>query len=280
MRVPVSRLSLCHGCMAHVSPPGFISAAAAAGFSRVSLRVTASSLDRNLSAGLATDRRLQQETRARLEELGITLEEAEYAVILPTDESGAHEYLMDAAAALGAHDIVATVSGFENVVDAGAAFANVCKQAADRGLGVLLEFIAITSVRNLNDATALIRESRAWNARITVDILHLIRSGGAPADVAMHGAGLLGMGQLCDAPLRAPPDAAGQLAEMAGQRLDLGEGELPLCEFVAALPREVPIGVEVIRALSLPNDAAVVAHARRLMRSVQALCSDREHSHR
>jgi hypothetical protein len=77
---------------------------------------------------------------------------------------------------------------------------------------------------------------------------------------------------LCDAPARPPsPDKRGRQAEAGLYRLPPGEGRLPLAEFLACVPHDVPISLEVpnaaLRALLSPADLA----ARLLDAAVEVL---------
>jgi sugar phosphate isomerase/epimerase len=76
-----------------------------------------------------------------------------------------------------------------------------------------------------------------------IDAMHLYRSGGTAADVAALDPGLIGYAQLCDVPLVALHDDYG--AEARFDRRVAGDGELPLQEFVDALPADCVIGLEV-----------------------------------
>ena len=84
-------------------------------------------------------------------------------------------------------------------------FAALCALCAEHGLGVGIEFMMSTQVRTLGDALALIERSGADNAAVTVDALHLARSGGSPRDVAALDAAQISYVQLCDGPAQ-PPD--------------------------------------------------------------------------
>ena len=100
----------------------------------------------------------------------------------------------------------------------------------------------ITEVKTVGDAVRLIADSGANNAVITVDAVHLARSGGSPADIAALDPALIGYLQLCDGPAVMPPESF--LWEAGTERLLPGDGELPLRELAAAVPTGTVIGVE------------------------------------
>jgi sugar phosphate isomerase/epimerase len=85
-------------------------------------------------------------------------------------------------------------------------------------------------------------------AGVLVDPLHLRRSGGSPAAVAVLAQSrpeLFPYVQLCDAPLGAPHDGTrGLYREAVTARLLPGDGELPLGELLGALPASLPLSVE------------------------------------
>ena len=63
------------------------------------------------------------------------------------------------------------------------------------------------------------------------------------ADLARIDLARIGYVQLCDVPMPAKTDDYG--AEARHNRLPVGEGDLPLREFVKALPENLQIGLEL-----------------------------------
>jgi sugar phosphate isomerase/epimerase len=98
-------------------------------------------------------------------------------------------------------------------------FAALCALCAEHGLGVGLEFMMSTQIRTLADALALIERSGADNAAVTVDALHLARSGGSPRDVAALDSAQISYAQLCDGPAE-PPGQGVPAAVYAAQAMD------------------------------------------------------------
>ena len=86
---------------------------------------------------------------------------------------------------------------------------------------------------------------------LAVDLLHLVRSGGAPDDIAAIPQELIFYAQFCDSnDLSANQDYA---TEAGSHRLTPGEGKLPIQEFIQALPKNIPIEIEVPQP---PNGSA------------------------
>jgi sugar phosphate isomerase/epimerase len=122
-------------------------------------------------------------------------------------------------------------------------FGSLCERAARFGLGTLIEFFPLSTVTSIQMATRLIRDVGRPDVRINLDVLHLVRSGGTAADLASLEPGLIGHVQLSDGPANIA--AEGMMTEATEERGLPGEGEFPLRDILAALPRGVTIGVEV-----------------------------------
>ncbi len=127
-------------------------------------------------------------------------------------------------------------------------FALLAAMAGDRGLAVHLEFVPGLSVSDLVSALAIVEHVGRQDFRVMIDAMHFFRSGGTIAQLAAVDPATIGYVQLCDAPLAAAH--AEYMTEAMTDRCLPGEGELPLAAFVGALPKDVPIGLEI------PNLAA------------------------
>lgn len=112
-----------------------------------------------------------------------------------------------------------------------------------------IEFFAYSSIGSLEEAVAMTRAVNADNLTILVDALHFARSGGTVEQLAAIPPGRLGWFQLCDAPAR-HPGIEGLSFEGGKDRLDPGEGGLPLAAWLRALPHGTRIEVEIPRLAS------------------------------
>ena len=101
------------------------------------------------------------------------------------------------------------------------------------------------------------------NAAISVDILHLTRSGGSPEDLRVPDLPF-GAAQLCDGVADLPRDRWDH--EGIAGRLVPGDGDFPIPAFLEALPPGVVVGLET--PMGLPRDFTVLLGAAR--RSVVA----------
>jgi sugar phosphate isomerase/epimerase len=135
-------------------------------------------------------------------------------------------------------------------------FAKACDLAAQFGLTCSVEFAVIRPLATLPQTVRLITESRR-DAVICIDPLHLARSGGSAADVKALDPKYFPYAQISDGVLETgEPDPAlfGKLG--MGTRAMPGEGVLPLRELLAALPRDVPLSVELPHALAPAGTSA------------------------
>ncbi|MEO8696165.1 MAG: sugar phosphate isomerase/epimerase family protein [Acidimicrobiales bacterium] len=171
-----------------------------------------------------------------------------------------------AAEALGARSInVAHYMGaptpLDQLIDAIAA---IGRDARDRGLQVLVEFMPEGGIRNLGDAAAIVAGVAAPNVAIMLDTWHLFRTAGSLDELEQLPPGAIGAVQVGDATAAAwgtgvdPPSA---------DRLLPGQGVVPIREIVTIARRNNPdvvVGIEVFNRASIeasPSDRAAAAAA-------------------
>jgi sugar phosphate isomerase/epimerase len=262
-------LALCHFTAVEVEPPAFVDLAARAGFAAVSLMLQ---FPRSYGPGfpIAGDTPMRRETRKRLDATGVTLYDGATCRLEPGVEVEDFAAMIETAAYLGAQRV--DVNGNEpdpsRLTDQ---FAALCALCAEHGLGVGLEFMMSTQVKTLGDALALIERSGAGNAALTIDALHLARSGGTPDQVAALDPAQIGYVQLCDGPARAP--AEGYATEAAAQRELPGTGELPVRALVDAAGPDVLLAVEAPSRRRREQGIPADVYAGQAMASVRRLLS-------
>lgn len=124
--------------------------------------------------------------------------------------------------------------------------------AAARAIGVriALEFMPMSGLKTLAQTLWLIEASGASNVGILIDALHLVRSGGTPADIARLDSGSVYITQLCDAPAALPSHQTLFDEAMSG-RMYMGDGGLDLAGLVSVLAPDAELELET----------PVVAHA-------------------
>jgi len=234
------------------SPPDLVSIAAALGCRAISLYMHPIAEDFPV-APLLGDTTVRRATAQRCAETGVAVHTLEGFPLLPDTKIDSLRGAMESGAWLGAKQVTTGAYGLEPsvVVDR---FAELCVLASEFRLNVNLEFVGFSSVRSLPAAVAVVTAAAQPNAGIVVDILHLTRSGGSPADLVHVDPALIGLAHMCDGPLQAREDP--YTTEAAYERQIPGQGEFPLRAFVAALPADVMIGVEVpsrrLRAQRVP----------------------------
>ena len=144
--------------------------------------------------------------------------------------------------------------------DLAAEFAALCAEAAEYGVMIGLEMLPFSTLPNLQSALEMVAAADAPNGGLLIDIWHVVRSGGAVADVAQVPARFIISTELCDA-MNA---MQGSITEdtMCHRKL-CGEGEFDVPGFIAALASagyEGPYGVEILsddfRKLPLAQAAA------------------------
>lgn len=191
---------------------------------------------------LVTDAAFRKELARHMAGHGVTPYTVEFFPLSPRAKVEQYRPAFESAAELGAKRISVLVSDPDEERRL-ALFCELCDRAAEFGLGANVEFVALTQLPSFKDALRLVTRANRPNGGIMVDTLHLVRSGSSVAEVAAADPRWIGGAQFCDAPLTMPAER--QLFEALSERMLPGEGELPLHEFVRALPPGVPIGIEV-----------------------------------
>ncbi len=134
----------------------------------------------------------------------------------------------------------------------------ISRDAASRGLRVVLEFVPDSGIPDLSFATAIVRGVNLPDCGVLVDPWHLARTGGTVDDLRALPSGAIGAFQLDD---RTTPPAGVPYVPMTGRDLP-GEGKLPLRDIALAvldnnptLTAEVEVFNDELRSLS-SDDAA------------------------
>jgi sugar phosphate isomerase/epimerase len=238
----MKRLSLSHLTVLDVGPPHLIALAAEAGFRAVGIRLC-SPMPGGVAYPLRAGSPELRETRRLMNAHDVVVSDIEVVRIAADTRIDDYAGAFEAGAELGARRVCVNIDDPDRtrVIDRLSA---LCDLAAPFGLALDVEFMVWRPVARLEDAASVVKAVRKPNAFILVDALHLARSGGTVASVEALDPALIGSVQFCDAPL-APPPPTGIIDEARGNRLLPGEGELPLRELIAVLPKEVPLSAEV-----------------------------------
>lgn len=249
-----------------LSPPELVDAAAAAGFDGITIRMFPPRSNDPLTP-VATDAALLAETAQRLDACGCGVIDVEAIHLAPGFDVDAVMPGLEAAAALGAQNVLVT-AGHEQPGAMAQALHDFCERCAPLSIRPALEFMVFSTVHTVEQAVAVVTEAAHPLAAVLVDPLHMRNAGDTPASVAIAAARhpeLFPYAQLCDAPLDAPAGGLRQLLnEAVSDRLAPGDGELPLRELRDALPRQTPLCIETpVAALAgLPGAERVAAVGR------------------
>lgn len=248
-------------------PDRMIEAAAAAGFDGVGLRIN------EIRPGVpAPDLRpggaLHGRTRAALRDTGLVLFDMEVFWLKPDTDPSAFAPLIEIGRGLGAREMLVALDPMEQGRDVDL-LGRLCETADLLDTGVSLEFMSWSGVPGLPACRDLVDRVARDNLHILPDALHLDRSGGRPADLAGLDPRRLAYAQVCDAGPDRPASPAALLAEAISARRLPGEGVLPLTDYIAALPPDLPLSLEVpMQALAGLSDAE---KARRAMAALRAV---------
>lgn len=268
----VNRLGLDFQSVFGMPPLAYVGLAADLGCSHVTIGLGPSPWNPCAFApwSLRDDASLRRATRDLMHERGVAISVLYGFSLKPDMNVAGFARDMDLAAELGA-GFIGTVGMDPDLARAYDNLAQLTSLAVERELEVVLDYAPHHPINTLGAACQALRSTGSPHARLSVDAMHLFRSGGAAAEVAALAAadpGRIGYAQVCDAMARAPhPDYA---KEVTFERLIPGDGELPLADLIAAVPADVLIGVEVPNLQAAETDlhaflARAVAASRALL---------------
>jgi sugar phosphate isomerase/epimerase len=191
---------------------------------------------------LREDAALRREMRAAMRDRGVVISLAEICVIRANSDVRDTAADMDLMRELGA-ERVNTVSMDPDLGRSLDQFATFAEMVAERGMESTIELCPVLTINNLASALAAIRHVGRKDFRLLLDTMHLGRSGATGAELAALDPALIGYVQLCDAP-RVPAEP-NYLLEATFQRMVPGQGDMPLQDYLDALPPDVTISLEV-----------------------------------
>jgi sugar phosphate isomerase/epimerase len=213
---------------------------------------------------LRADPALMRATKAALSAHGVHVSLGEGFLIMAGIEIADAAATMDLMAELGA-PMVNTIVMEQDRPCAFDQFVLYAGMAAERGMLACLEYMPMMWPINIHEAAAFVADSGAANARVLVDAMHFYRSGSSAAELAEIEPAAIGYVQICDVPMPATNPDYGM--EARDNRLPPGEGDLPLGALLKALPRDIPVGLELPMAAKA---AAGVGPEERLRPAIAA----------
>jgi len=259
-------LALHQLCLRDVAPVDLPGITRATGLSRLSVFVTPPSPDLDIFPRVKAGPDLRAFVAACRAE-GVGVHNIDVFSVGPDDDIADFEPALDIGAEIGARRLTALVQDADTG-RAAARMAAFAERAATRDIAVSIEFMQFSQIRSIGAGAAFLAKAGHDNLSLLVDTLHLMRTGGTIADLIATDPALIGAAQICDGPLAAPANA---FAEAVNDRDIPGEGAFPLPAFVAALPADCPIDIEV--PLKRLADAGVspLERAQRLVDAARTL---------
>lgn len=199
---------------------------------------------------------------------GVVIDGIEFFPITDDVDFEVYRPALALASALGAARVVCHIFIEDDamVVDRLGRF---CDLAAAEGLRVSTEFCPMTPGNpSLARALWLAGQVARDNFGIGLDVLHLVRSGGTPADVAALDPRHIGAVQICDA--KGAHASSDYFAEVHNREVP-GEGDLPIRAFLMAVPAALPIEVEVPAARRRASGVSAAEHVRDAVAGARAI---------
>lgn len=214
---------------------------------------------------LLTDSALRQEVKAALADTGVHIGLGEGFRVAPDLEVASFAAQLDIFAELGAWRInaIATEPDQQRAIDQ---FGQLSDMVLARDMRFLVEFAPPHALNNAEKALAVADALGHDRCGMMLDAMHFFRSGGTIEQIA--GLPVI-YAQMCDAPLESP--GISYMEEAMFHRQVPGEGQLPLREWVAALPADCEIGLEVPQIAALENGGSARDHAERVVKAARAL---------
>lgn len=190
---------------------------------------------------LLRDTKMRRETRKRCLDLGIKVDSADGFILQPETDPEAFRGALESSAYLGTNwiNVLALDREESRLMDS---FGGLCNMAREYGMKVGTEVNRHFVHDTLDNTVAFLKKLGDPDARVTLDSMHFFRHVGTIESLKQH-ANWIGRVHLCDGPAEVPFEL--QRAEGRTRRLPPGDGALPLQEFLAVLPRDLVLGLEV-----------------------------------
>lgn len=125
-------------------------------------------------------------------------------------------------------------------------FGLFCDHAAQFGLAPTIEFVPTRPLCTMALTVRMIEEAGRDRGTVCLDPMHFMRTGGTGAEIKSYGAKYFPYTQINDGVLfPGEPNPADFGKMRQGERKMLGEGDVPLEEYLDALPQGLPLSVEI-----------------------------------
>ncbi|MFT4027792.1 MAG: TIM barrel protein [Novosphingobium sp.] len=223
---------------------------------------------------LFEDAALRREIKAALAANGVAVSLGENLAVMAGDEgTDAWQASLDLMSEFGVtrFNSVSFESDLARNVDR---YGMLTELAASYGVRVLIEFVPIFPLADLPTALEIIRRVGRPELGWIADTMHLARTGVAPEALREIPPDSIGYIQLCDVPLES---SLAYMDEAMHERMAPGDGEAPLAAYLAALPQDRIVSLEIPQRSRAEAGVAIgealadcVAKARDLLAIVDA----------
>ena len=251
-----------------LSPDDIVSCAADAGYDYVGLRILPAT-PTEVTWPAIGDTPLTRSIARRLDDTGVRLLDIEIFRLLPETDVRAFVPALETGARLGATQALVAGNDPEPARLADR-FAALCELGVPLGLAMNVEPMPWTEVKNVAHGLRLLAGADRPNAGLLVDPIHFDRGGDVPANIAAIPRERLRYMQLCDAPAERPRDNETLIFQARNERLMPGDGALDLKGILKAMPRDIPIALEVPMR-TLAQTVPAVERVKRMRNKTEAL---------
>lgn len=259
--------SLAHLTVLGCAPPEMTYIAARAGYDYVSIRPIFMGLPGEPNYALAENKEMLRQTKRALASTGVRVHDIELARIFDGCDPKTYVPAMEVAAELGAKAVLSSIWGGERdyYIEK---FAELCDLAKPFGLTVDLEYVPIASVKNLADASDVLRTIDRDNAGLMVDMHHFHRARDNPAELDALPRKWFHFAHLCDAPAEIPTERQEMIRILREARMYVGEGGIDVASILAHIPH-------CVYSIELPNkdrhlEYGYAEHATRCLETLKA----------
>ncbi|MFO1322892.1 MAG: TIM barrel protein [Burkholderiales bacterium] len=261
-------LSLSALTVLELSPADLVTCAADAGYSHVGVRLVPAT-PTEVQWETIGDTPMIRDTLARLAATGVEVLDIEILRLKPETRVADFLPVLETAARLGARN--ALVAGNDpdeaRLTDN---FGRLCDLAAPFAIAPNLEPMPWTDARDFAQGARIVGNAARANAGLLIDAIHFDRGGSVASEIRGVPASWFRYAQICDAPAQRPADLEGLLFQARAERMLPGEGGLDLIGILSALPRDLPVSLEIPME-RLAKTVPALERARRALAATRLL---------
>ena len=268
------KFSLAYLTLPGVDPINQIRIAKETGYDYVGLRTIPMHLPSEPKFIMHEDRELFLATKQALQEYDIGLWDIELARIRPDLDINEYEPAFEAAAELGATNVLSSVWTRDRSYYTQQT-GYVAEMAGKYGLNLNVEFLPWAGVRNLQEAITLVDHLHMSNVYIMLDTLHAGRAGVTAEELQRTDPKYFQYVHMCDGPAGTNGDPVLNdiedelmLHTARSARLYPGEGVMDIAGMMKALP-ELPVAIELPNLMRI-QELGMAGHAKECLETTKS----------